>query len=148
MEPFDRRGLQPVAVAQALGNEVDDVAAEHLERAAKNDGGRDAVDVVVAVDGDPFLARDGRLEALDRLGHVAEPIGIVQMVERRTQKASGRLGIAQSAQAQQPRDRGMEVQRVREAPGALVVTRQMIPEDGLHSLVSEYPTSPILRNFS
>ena len=59
VQPLDRRRLQPVAVAQPLGDEVDDVGAEQLERAPQDDGRRDAVDVVVAVDGDPLLARDG-----------------------------------------------------------------------------------------
>ena len=58
VQPLDRRRLQPVAVLQPLGDEVDDVAAEQLERAAQDHRRRDAVDVVVAVDRDPLLARD------------------------------------------------------------------------------------------
>ena len=65
VQPIDRRRLQAVAVAQPFGDEVDDVAAEQLERAPQDDGGRDAVDVVVAVDGDPLALRQRPLEALD-----------------------------------------------------------------------------------
>ena len=59
VQPIDRRRLQAVAVLQPLGDEVDDVGAEQFERAAQDDRRRDAVDVVVAVDGDPLLPRDG-----------------------------------------------------------------------------------------
>ena len=37
-----------------------DVAAEQLQRAPQDHGRGDAVDVVVAVDRDPLLARDAR----------------------------------------------------------------------------------------
>ena len=57
VQPLDRRRLQSVAVAQPLGDEVHDVGAEQLERAAQDHGRGDAVDVVVAVDRDPLLAR-------------------------------------------------------------------------------------------
>ena len=55
VQPLDRRRLQAVAVLQPLGDEVHDVGAEQLERAAQDHRGGDAVDVVVAVDGDPLL---------------------------------------------------------------------------------------------
>ena len=48
--------LQPVAVLEPLGDEVRDVAAQQFDRAAQDDGGRDAVDVVVAVDDDALRA--------------------------------------------------------------------------------------------
>ena len=86
VQPIDRRRLQAVAVAQPLGDEVDDVAAEHLERAPQDHGRRDAVDVVVAVDGDALLARERLLEALDRAVHVGEPERIVELIERRVQE--------------------------------------------------------------
>ena len=66
VQPIDRRRLQAVAVAQPLGDEVHDVAAEHLERAAEDHGRGDAVDVVVAVNRDALAAGDGLLEPLDR----------------------------------------------------------------------------------
>ena len=75
VQPLDRRRLQAVAVAQPLGDEVHDVAAEQLERAAQDHGGGDAVDVVVAVDRDAFLARDGGQDAVDRDRMSASAIG-------------------------------------------------------------------------
>ena len=50
--------LKAVAVAQPLRDEMHDVAAEHLERAPEDDGRRDAVHVVVAVDRDPLPLRE------------------------------------------------------------------------------------------
>jgi hypothetical protein len=63
-----------------------------LERAAQDHGGRDAVDVVVAVNGDALAARDGAEQAIDRRPHVAEQKRIVQLVEcglRKRLAASG-----------------------------------------------------------
>ena len=59
VQPLDRRGLQPVAVAEALGDEVHDVGPEHLERAPQDHRGGDAVHVVVPVDRDALAPRDG-----------------------------------------------------------------------------------------
>ena len=87
VQPLDRRRLQPVAVPQALGDEVDDVGAEQLERAPQDHRRGDAVDVVVAVDRDPLLARERRHDALDRHAHVGEQHRIVQVLEARVQEA-------------------------------------------------------------
>ncbi len=65
VQPLERRRLQAVAVAQPLGNEVDDLRAEQLQRAAQNHRRGDAVDVVVAVHGNALAARDG-LQSADR----------------------------------------------------------------------------------
>ena len=51
----NRIGLKAVTVSTRR-NEVADVCAEQLERATEDDRGRDAVDVVIAVDGNPLLA--------------------------------------------------------------------------------------------
>ena len=106
VQPLDRRRLQAVAVLQPLGDEVDDVGAEQLERAPQDDRRRDAVDVVVAVDGDPLLPRDRRQDAIDRDAHVGERHRIVQMIERRVQEAAarapGRRARAGTAAARPP----------------------------------------------
>ena len=96
MQPVDRRGLQPVAVLDPLGNEVHHLTAEHLEGPAQDHRRGDPVDVVVAVDGDPLLARQRLLEPDDRPVHVGELERIVELVERRVQEASGELGILRS----------------------------------------------------
>ena len=63
VQPIDRAGLQAVAVGQPLGNEVADVGAQQLERAAQDHRRGDAVDVVVAVDGDALAIRRSRAAA-------------------------------------------------------------------------------------
>ena len=65
-----------------------DVAAEQLERAPQDDGRRDAVDVVVAVNRDPLAARHGGLEALDRLA-ACRPAGTGRADDRATAPGSG-----------------------------------------------------------
>ena len=65
VQAIDGRRLQAVAVGQALGNEVADVGAEQLERAAQDHRRGDAVDVVVAVDGDALAAGDRAQQPID-----------------------------------------------------------------------------------
>src|SRR5918996_986842 len=48
----------PTPVAQALGDEMDHVRAEELEGPPKDDGGGDAVHVVIAMDRDALPARN------------------------------------------------------------------------------------------
>ena len=127
VQPLDRRRLQPVAVLQPLGDEVHDVGAEQLERAPQDDGRRDAVHVVVAVDRDPLLARDRRQDAIDRDAHVGEQHRIVQVIERGIQEASGELRVGEPALAQQPRDDRRDRQRRRERVGGGVVAGQSVP---------------------
>ena len=90
LQAIERLGLQPVAVLDAVGKEVDDVGAEQLERAAKNDGRRDAVAVVVAMNGDALFPLDRRENPIDRRRHVREPERIVQMIERRAAEIAAR----------------------------------------------------------
>ena len=49
-----------------------DVGAVQLERAAQHDSRRDAIDVVVAVNGDAFVAGDRLKNPFDRARHVGE----------------------------------------------------------------------------
>ncbi len=83
VQAIDRGRLQAVAVAQPLRDEVHDVAADELQRAPEDDRRCDAVDVVIAVDRDPLLARHPRHDAIDGDAHVGERHRVVQMIERR-----------------------------------------------------------------
>ncbi len=80
MQPLDQRHrrLEAVSVAQPFGDEMHDVGAKQLERAAQDDGRRDAVDIVVAVDRNAFLAGNRRHDAVDRHAHVGEQHRIVR----------------------------------------------------------------------
>ena len=62
VKAIDRGGLQAIAVAVPVGDEVHDVAAEHLERPAQDNGRGDAVDVVVAVNRDALPLRQRQFQ--------------------------------------------------------------------------------------
>ena len=96
VQTLDRDRLQAVAVLQPLGDEVDHVGAEQLERAAQNHGRRHAVDVVVAMNGNPLFVRDRGEDAIDRDPHVGERHRIVQVVERRFQKSAREVRVCQA----------------------------------------------------
>ena len=127
VQPLDRRRLQPVAVFQPLGDEVDHVAAEEPERASKNHGRRDAVDVVVPVDRDPFLAGERRHDALDGDAHVGEQHRIVQVFEGRVEEALRTLGVGEAALTEQPRHRRVDLESRGERRGGRVVAGRQIP---------------------
>ena len=114
LQPIERLGLQPVAVLHAIGKEVDDVRAEQLERAPKNDRRGDAVAIVIAVDGDALFPLDRRENPLHRRRHVREPERIVQMIERRMEKSLRGLRLVDAANRQQPRNRRADLQLARE----------------------------------
>ena len=121
MQPVDCRRLQPVPVAQTLGDEVRHVGAEQLEGAAQDDGRGHAVHVVVAVDRNPLLARDGAHDPIDRHAHVGQPHRIVQMIERRVQKAARQFRVAEPALTKQPGDGRLDGERRRQPPGGFLV---------------------------
>ena len=65
-EAIERRRLQSIAIPQTLGDEMDDVSAKQFERASQNNRGGDAVDVVIAVNGDALAFGDRGKDAIDR----------------------------------------------------------------------------------
>ena len=75
VQPLDRRRLQAVAVLQPLGDEVDDVGADELQRPAQDHRRGDPVHVVVAVHGDAFPARDRAEDAVHGGRHVGSANG-------------------------------------------------------------------------
>ena len=121
MEPLDRGRLQTVAVAQPLRDEVHDVGAEQFQRTPEDDGGRHAVHVVIAVDGNPFAPRDGGEEAIDRDAHVREPHRIVEMLEHGIQEAARELRVAQPALAEETSDGRFDRQGGRQRGGGGLV---------------------------
>ena len=68
-----------------------------------------------------------RQDAIDRHAHVGEPHRIVQMIERRVQKAARQLRIAEPALTQQPRDDRRDAERRRQPLGGRVVARRSVP---------------------
>jgi hypothetical protein len=157
VQPVDGRGLQAVPVAQALRDEVHDVAAKKLEGPAQNHRRGDAVDVVVAVDRDPLAPRERALEPFDRPIHAGQLERVVQVFDGRVQKAPGIVRVCQPTKAQQPRDQRVHPELGAQRSSLLRVARQVIPEQGLGHAdaagglsvsMKDVPSSPILRNLS
>ena len=132
VQTFDCRRLQAVSVAQTFRNEVHDVGAEQFERSTQDHGRRHAIDVVVAMDGDAFLAGDGAEDAFDGLAHVGQQKRIVQIGERRRQEALCRGRVRQVADAQQSRGGGTDAQLARQFGALSIVTRTGLPDTGSH----------------
>ncbi len=152
VQPIDRGWLQAIAVAQAVGNEVTNVSAEQLECAAKNDCGGDAVDVVVAVDGDALVIRQRLADARDRFRQSGEPRGRVQVIQGGLEKARGIVRIGEAALAQQVGDDGLEPERTSEPVGGRLIDRRVLPDWGHHRQVARSepksrPRRPICLNF-
>ena len=82
--------------------------------AAQDDGRRDAVDVVVAVDGDALADGQRPRDARDRLAAGRQPRRVVQMIERRLEEAGRRVGSVEPAQREQPRDDRLEAEGPRQ----------------------------------
>ena len=105
---------QPVAVLQAPGDQPVAVAAELAERADDDRGRADAVDVVVAVDGDPPPGRDRRPDPLADLGHRLEQERVV--VVGGLEEGARLLDRAVAAADQGDRDRLGEAEPVHQRP--------------------------------
>jgi hypothetical protein len=73
-QAVDGRGGEAVAVRAAAREVPVDVGADRAQRADEHGGGGHAVDVVVAVDGDPGVAPDVADDALGRLPETAERV--------------------------------------------------------------------------
>ena len=132
VQPLHGRRLQAVAVAQPLGIEVGDVAAEQFERPPQDDRRGHAVDVVVAVDGNAFAPFERGAEAVDGLAHVGQAERIPQLRQLRVEEALRRLRIGVAAMAQQPRHDGRHVERRGQPCGGCVVTHDGVPDQCPH----------------
>jgi hypothetical protein len=64
-----------------LGDEVHHIATEQFERAAQNHGRRDAVHVVIPVDGDPLLAGHRTKDPIHGGLHAGQRHRIVELIE-------------------------------------------------------------------
>ena len=121
--------LQAVTVLDAIRQKVDDVRAEHLERAPQDHRRRDAVAIVIAVDRDAFFPIDGGENPLHRGRHVRKLEWIVQMIERRPEKSLRALELVDAANRQQPRDRRADLQLAREHSRGVVIAGETFPEE-------------------
>ena len=114
-EPLDRRGGEAVAVVDAAGQVPVDVGAERPQGADEDRGRADAVDVVVAVDGDPRAARDVAEDHPRAVAQAAEGVERVRVLGG--EEALRRGGIAQPAAHQHLREHVRDPQLAAEALG-------------------------------
>ena len=77
MKPVDRGSLQSIPVAQSFRDEMDDIAPQHFEGAAKDDRGGNTVDVVIAMNRNPLAARECLLQPIDSPVHIRQAERVV-----------------------------------------------------------------------
>src|SRR5262245_19892576 len=97
MEPVYCCRLQAVSITQTLGDEVAYVATEEFERPAKNDRRRDAIDVVVTVDGDAFAIGQRARDANDSFRKAGQLRRRMKMIDRGPQEPRGSIRIGETA---------------------------------------------------
>jgi hypothetical protein len=147
-----------------LGQEVDHVAAEQLDRAAQDDRGGHAVDVVVAVHRDALFPRDRAHQAIDGRREIGESIRIVEMIEGRSEEARRLFRITEPAEAQQPRDDLRHFDRIREPLRVVIIAGLTFPSEctqyvsptlmwapyvaPVSTSTNSMPRRPMLRNLS
>ena len=81
--------MQAVAFAEAVRNVKADFAAEHFDGGLEQHDRGGAVDVVVAVEQNGFVARDGRFDALDGGLHAEHEKRIVEVRDFRIEEGEG-----------------------------------------------------------
>ena len=103
-QPLDGGQAEPVAVARAVGQVPVDVGAERAQRAHQHRRRADAVDVVVAVHGDPRRAREVRTDQRDAPAPMPAE-GARRDGAPRAPGTRGARGIAQAAAHEHLRER-------------------------------------------
>jgi hypothetical protein len=116
---FDAGGAESVTFVDAVGEEAVDAAAVGVEDAMEDGEGGDAVDVVVAVEGNALVCSEGGLDARDGGGHFGEEIGVVEAAEAGLEKIGDRVFVGEALGGEEAGDEGGEVEGVHEvADGA------------------------------
>ena len=109
----DRALVQAVALAVAGGQVHLHIRANFAQIAGEDGRCAHAVHIVVAVDADALLPVDGGANAHDRLGHVAEQHGIVQLILSGVQEGMRLLHGGHAALHQQAVQHGGHALRTR-----------------------------------
>ena len=128
LQTIDGRGLQTVTIPETLWNEMHDVPAKQLQGAAQYDRGRDAVYVVVTMDGDPLFRSDGIADPVDGRRHPREPERIVQIVQPRREESPRVVRCAKAANAQQAGRDSRHAELLREHHRRCVIARNRLPD--------------------
>ncbi len=88
-ELADGVGVEAVAFVDAVGDVVIDVGSGGFEGVPEHGGAGDAVDVVVAIEGDFFVGADGVNDAIGGGVHVGEEIGGEEVFEFGVEEGGG-----------------------------------------------------------
>ena len=113
-----------------------DHRTKQLERTTKDDGGRDSIAVVVAVDRDALFPLDRSEDPIDRRRHVRQLERIVQVIERRMQKPLCDLRRVNPANREQSSDGRANPQLVHEDFCGVIVAGEALPEIGTSRIFS------------
>ena len=97
MGDLKHSGLQAVAFAKAMRDVEANLAAEQFNCGFQQHDGGGSVHVVVAIEQDGFLARDGRFDAFHGGLHAEHQQGIVQMRDFRIEECKGFAGCGDAA---------------------------------------------------
>ena len=98
---FEYGGLQSVALAQSMGHMEANLAAEQFNCGLKQDDGGGAVHVIVTVEQDGFLARDGCFDALHGRLHAEHKERIVELCNFRIEERESFAGGGDAASDQE-----------------------------------------------
>ena len=100
----------PVTFFVAVGDVVVDVAVIATDESIDQCHGGDAVDVIVTVDHDALLARDGEVEAFDRHLHIVHEERVVQVGELRAEESACGGGCVDTTLAEHAPEDGVHAQ--------------------------------------
>jgi len=95
--------VETITLAQAVRDAVANVSSQRAQAGDHHNGGRDAVDVVVAVDKNSFVTIEGREEAVYGRLHLDEIEGGMETIERRIKVGLHVLMLGDSPGRQHPR---------------------------------------------
>ena len=93
----DGVGIEAVAFIDAMGDVVIDVSAGGFEQVPEHGGAGDAVDVVVAVEGDFFVGADALDDAIGGAVHVGEEIRRMKVFELGVEEGGSGGGSGEAA---------------------------------------------------
>ena len=130
LETVDSLWLKTVAIGEPFRNVVDDVTAKERDDAPQHDRRGHAIDVVVAVNGDPFAAVNRGEQSVHADRQVGHEQGVVQLIEAGIEKPNRRLRARDAAEDEKTRDYAVETQGFGEGGHLGFIDRWMVPYGG------------------
>ena len=141
-DAFDGAEVEPVALVDAVRDVGPGWSADGVEEEGEKRGGADAVDVVVAVEGDLLCLDDGAGEPLDGRGHALHPEGVGEVGELVGEEPGGVLRIGDAAGNEDAGSERIEPELDGEAPGGAPLGLDISITTRKHPA---QPTAPLLQ---